>query len=75
MEKGDERKTSKNTGKDNFYKKMTETKMTVIHSDPLDRFERKQYENSANRQDSVGNDLSRGRLMKHNLGEIRSIGS
>ena len=25
MEKGDERKTSKNTGKDNFYKKMTES--------------------------------------------------
>ena len=75
MEKGDERKTSKNTGKDNFYKKMTETKMTVINSGRLNRFERKRYENSANRQDSAGYDLSRGRLMKQNFGEIRSGGS
>ena len=75
MKKGDERKNSKNTRKDKFYKKMTETKVTVMNSGRLDRFERKRYGNSANRQDSTEYDLSRGRLMKKFLGEIRSVGS
>ena len=75
MKKGDERKNSKTRERINSTKKMTETKVIVINSGRLDRFERKRYENSANIQDSAEYDLSRGRLMKQNLGEIRRVGS
>ena len=46
-------KTVKTRERTNSTKKMTETKVTVINSGRLDRFERKRYENSANRQDSA----------------------
>ena len=59
-EKRTNAKTVKTRERTNSTKKMTETKVTVINSGRLDRFERKRYENSANRQDSAEYDLSRG---------------